>query len=430
MRAIPHSLVPTAACALLLGCPSADPADPYAAWPDPTTVFPWVYTPEDGLTAYEELRWETETWDPYEDTAAAGQYLLKASNHRPSAPVEVLAHHEALNPRIPALSGDGVSLTFVGDVMWLGDSWDTFALPVNSLLDGDLRIANLETPTDPDQTWDIDDLGLFTFNAPPTILDGLDVDVLQLNNNHSMDVGDEGLEATLAEVQARGFVPTGVDAHATVEVGGLRVALLSYTWGLNGKPDSEARELFVVPFGHIQDGPLDLAAVADDVAAAREVADIVVVMPHWGFEYEYYADPWFLQIGRELVRFGADVVVGHGPHVVQPAEVCAVNDPALVPGVGTCSVRDGGEPRTALLLPSLGNFSTIQPTVEVQTGLVATVEVGSDGVSGAGWRAVATITGGDGHEVHPLRALAGSSPEHAGELGRLRAHIGGHWERE
>lgn len=415
---------------LLVGCPSADPDDPYAAWPDPATVFPWAYTPEVGLTAYEELRWETETWDPYEDTAAAGQYLLKASNHRPSAPDDVLAHHAAMTPEIPALTGGGVRLTFVGDVMWLGDSWDTFALPVNHLLDGDLRIGNLETPTDPNQTQDIDELGLFTFNAPPEILDGLDLDVLQLNNNHSMDVGEAGLDATVVEVEARGFVPTGVDEHAVVEVGGLTVALLSYTWGLNGKPDSEEHELFVVPFGHVQAGAIDLAAVESDVAAARSVADVVVVLPHWGFEYEYYADPWFMQIGRELVRFGADVVVGHGPHVVQPAEVCAVNDPGMVPGVGTCSVRDDGAPRTALLLPSLGNFSTIQPTVEVQTGLVATVEVGGGGVTGAGWRAVATITGGDGHEVHPLRDLVGGSSEHAGELGRLRAHLGGHWERE
>ncbi|MCO4773132.1 MAG: CapA family protein [Deltaproteobacteria bacterium] len=388
-----------------------------------------MYTPEEGLPAWQDLRWETETWDPYEDSTAAGQYLIKASNHRPSAPVEVLAHHEQMNPQIPGLTGDGVRLTFVGDVMWLGDSWDNFALPVAGLLDGDLRVGNLETPTDPDQSQDIDELGLFTFNAPPAILDGLALDLLQLNNNHSVDVGDDGLEATLAEVESRGFEHTGVDAHARLAVGDLTISFLSYTWGINGKPPSERHELFVVPFGHL-DEVVDLSSVEADIQRERSAgADVVVVMPHWGFEYEYYADPHFLQMGRRMVMAGADLVVGQGPHVVQPAELCHVNEADIEPAVGVCSVQSGGNSRTALLLPSLGNFSTIQPTVEVQTGIVATVEVGPEGVLGAGWEAVSTITGGDGHEVHALTDLVSSSTEHAGELGRLRAHLGGHWER-
>ena len=411
---------------VLAGCPT-EPTDPFGDWPVATATFPWGVPAEDDLQPWEGVRWETETWDPFVDQGLAAQYLIKASQHRQGAPSLVEEHHRRMNPQLPPLGG-GVRLSFVGDVMWLGTSWSTFALPVASLLDGALRIGNLETPVVPGESTDLEDLGLYTFNAPPELLDALPLDLLQLNNNHSVDLGDNGLEATQVSVAEAGYTATGVDGHAIVAVDGLQIAFLSYTWGLNGRGPSERHALFVIPFGHL-DAPPDLTGLTADVAAARAAgADIVVVLPHWGFEYEYYADPWFLQTGRRIVEAGADLVVGHGPHVVQPAEICAVNDPAIVPGVGTCSLRDGGEPRTAAILYSLGNFDTVQPTVEVQTGLVATVEVGPGGVSGLGWEAITTVPGGDGKEVVPLESLTDDG-EYAIELGRLRAHIGAAWER-
>ncbi len=407
---------------LLVGC------DPYGAWPEEGSYFPWVYTPENDLEDYEEVRWETEDWDPAEDYGQAGRYLLKLQYHRPGAPEESLAHFEAMRAQIPPL-GDGVRLSLVGDVMWLGENWDAFALPVADLLDGDLRVGNLETPTSPDHPTEQEELDLYTFNAPPELLDGLPLDLLQLNNNHSVDVGQEGLEATIEQVEARGFAHTGVDAHATVETGGLSIAFLSYTWGLNGKSPPPDHELFVVPFGHL-DEEIDLDAVAGDVEAARTAgADTVVLLLHWGFEYEYYADPHFLVLGRRLVAAGADLVVGHGPHVVQPPELCRVNQPEHVPGVGVCSLRtDDGLPRDAAILYSLGNFDTMQPTVQLQTGIVATVSLDPT-VTGMAWEAIAT----DDHEgpltVYPLEQLAADSQEHAEEAERLEGHLGPGWRR-
>lgn len=419
--------LPAAAC-LLAACPSAEPVDAYVAWPDPRATFPWGLPAETGLQPYEEVRWETETWDPFVDQGMAAQYLVKASQHRQGALPEVVEHHRLMNAAIPPLSGDGVRLSLVGDVMWLGTSWSTFALPVADLLDGDLRIGNLETPVVPGAPTDLEELGLYTFNAPPELLDGLPLDLLQLNNNHSLDLGDAGLEATVAEVTARGFDTTGVDGHAIVTVGDLDLAFVTYTWGLNGRGPSEDHELFVLPFGHIQDGELDLAPLLADIAAARASADVVIVLPHWGFEYEYYADPWFLQLGRRIVEAGADLVVGHGPHVVQPAELCVVNDPRTLPGIGTCSLRDDGPPRTAAVLYSLGNFDTVQPTIPVQTGLVATIEVDRTGVRGMGWEAIATVPGGDSKEVVPLDSLV-DDVDYAIEAGRLRTHLGTDWAR-
>jgi len=409
--------------ALLTACPVED--DPYAHWPADGSVFPHVYTPETDLEPYEEVRWETETWDPYEDLDKTALYVLKSVNHRPGAPRESLEHFEAMRPQVPALGG-GVHLSLVGDVMWIGDNWAEYATPVAGLLDGDLRIGNLETPTSPDHPTELAELGSYTFNAPPEMLDGLALDLLQLNNNHSIDVGDAGLENTLTEVEARGIEHTGVDRHVSVEVGGRRIALLAYTWGLNQRDAETAHELHVIPFGHL-DEAIDLSPLEVAVATARaDGADSVVTLLHWGFEYEYYPDPHFMVLARRIVAAGADVVVGSGPHVVQPAEICHVNRPDEVPGIGTCSIRtDDGEPRTAAVLYSLGNFGTIMATVPCQVGLVADVSLDPD-VTGLGWAAVATVD--DPPWLRPLDELL-DDPEAAAEQTRLVDHLGVGWRR-
>jgi hypothetical protein len=401
--------------------------DPYGAWPDEGDTFPWAFTPEQDLEAWEEVRWETETWDPYDDPELTGLYLRKALEHRTGAPTESLEHFGVMREQLPAL-GSGVTISFVGDVMWVGGNWSSYALGAAGLLDGDLRVGNLETPTSVDHSTVQGELGTYAFNAPPELLDGMPLDLLQLNNNHSIDAGDQGLENTVAEVEARGLEHTGVDSHATLMVDGLSVAFLSYTWGLNQRDTSSEHELFIVPFGHL-DEDIDLSGLEADVAAARaDGAAAVVILAHWGFEYEYYPDPWFMVLGRRMVAAGADLVVGQGPHVVQPPEVCSVNRPEIVPDVGSCSVRDAsGEPRTAAILYSLGNFGTDMHTVPCQTGLVATVSLDPD-VTGLGWAAQVTVQGEDGPEILPLEELL-EDEALAEEAARLEAHLGVGWRR-
>lgn len=401
--------------------------DPYRAWPEPGTAFPDVYTPEDDLEPWEEVRWETETWDPLTDTQSAALYLLKAANHRQGAPPESLLHFDAMRGLVPPLVEGDLRLSFVGDAMWIPDNHASFAVDVEPLLDGDLRIGNLETPTSPDHPTGLGELGLYAFNSPPALLDGLPLDVVQVNNNHSLDAGEEGLTATLAEIAARGLVATGVDTHATVEVDGRTIAFLSYTWGINQRDVVPERDLFVVPFGHVGED-IDLSSLAADVAAARAEADHVVVLVHWGFEYEYYPDPHFLVLGRRLVEAGADLVVGQGPHVVQPPEVCQVNLPEIVPGIGACSLRtDDGEPRTAAILYSLGDFESIVATTPCRVGIVASVSLDEGGVSGLGWSAVANVTAGP-HRLVPLDAAL-DDEDFAAESARLDAHLGADWRR-
>ncbi len=428
-----RKIVPIAA--LLILSPACED-DPYKNWPDPKKTYPYVVSQETSLDPYEKIRWETETWSQ-DDLNKAGLYMKKLLLHRQGGPSETVAHFKQQAARIPPLAGGGVRLSLVGDVMWVKGNWKAFATPSAALLDGTLRVGNLETPTSPDHATGERALGTYSFNAPPEMLDGLPLDLLQLNNNHSLDAGDLGLENTIKQVEKRGLKHTGVDRQLSLTVGGLKVGLLAYTWGINDKKRSKkGHELHIIPFGH-EKADLDLSLLERQVADARASGvHVVVALLHWGYEFEFYPDTRFMVLARRMIKAGVDLVVGHGPHVVQPAELCHVNRPEHVPGVGTCSVRtDDGRERTAAIFYSLGDFGTTLPTVYTKAGLVATVELGSGGVQGMGWSGVFSedvkTTDGkvSGQSVKPLADLAVRNTVLAGEVKRLEGHLGKGWKR-
>lgn len=378
-------------------------------------VYPYAYTLEADLEDYEQVRVETETWVPLVDMDETALYTKKSVYHRPGAPVETLDHFATMVDTIPPLA-EGIRLNFAGDVMWIGANWAHAFDPVVSLFDADLRVANLETPTSPNQPTEQGALGLYAFNSDPSYLDGLPLDVVQLNNNHTLDAGESGLTDTLAEVEARGIAHTGIDAPLIVDVQGETVALLAFTWGINQQDVVPEHDLHIVPFGH--EGNVDVGAVAD----AMVEADHVVVLLHWGYEYEYYPDPQFMVQARAILAAGADLVVGTGPHVVQPPELCHI-DQGVAPGIGSCAMETGGEPREAAILYSLGNAATTMATAPCNVGVLATVSLGAGGVTGIGWDPLFINTAVP--EVRPEPA----TDEETAELERLTAHIGAGWRR-
>ena len=141
-------------------------------------------------------------------------------------------------------------------------------------------------------------------------------DVLSLANNHARDFGEEGRSSSMKAIAAAGMYHSGrVDDFASFEANGLKIAVLAYAVTKNSNM--------------LLDYELAFATVAD--FAARH--DIVVVSFHGGAEgadathlpfaeEEYYGEPrgdivWF---SRGVVDAGADLVIGHGPHVVRSME--------------------------------------------------------------------------------------------------------------
>ena len=425
---------------LLALCSCASPSMPAV---DPFTVFPYGVAPDPDRPDFVDARVETETWVPGVDIEETAAYVRKALEHYPGGPPEVLDHFEEHRPTLPTLDPSSpVWIDLAGDLLpAAGAPGERTELgrSIAPMRRGEVGIANLESPTAPG----FDTSGLYDLNTDPTALDTLPFEMLQLNNNHSLDAGPGGLAATVREVTQRGRTPLGIDTHRIVPIGGVNVGVLSYTWGLNVDPadvalDGElAVDLFVVPFGH--EGTVDTSRIGDEVAHLRGLgAELIVLLVHWGYEYEYYPDPHFLVLGRQLVSEGADLVVGTGPHVAQPAEVCAVDTPGAQPGLGRCVVRTAeNRARTAAILYSLGNASSnMKSSWPTLAGLLATVSLDPDrGVTGLGWQPLITLDSDHTEPPYdlivPLEDPGTDDPDLLealeAESRRLDAHLGDHW---
>ncbi len=117
-------------------------------------------------------------------------------------------------------------------------------------------------------------------------LDSLGVDITVLANNHCCDGGSKGIRTTIRELDRHGIEHTGVFLDSSdfrarhplrFEAGGIRFALLNYTYGTNGLP---------VPSG-LSVNPIDTVRIAADLAAVEhDGVDCVIACMHWGNEYE------------------------------------------------------------------------------------------------------------------------------------------------
>ncbi|RLC57058.1 MAG: CapA family protein [Chloroflexota bacterium] len=211
-------------------------------------------------------------------------------------------------PRSPSLT-----LAFVGDVMLgrgvaqaLDGDWEAAFAGVRPWLTGaDLAFANLESPltTAPQMSEGYD------LRAPPEAVAALHMagfDVLSLANNHALDAGEAGLQETAGKLSSAGIA--GLVDWETGKLVNWRTSRPTGlpTYLLLAFDDSTA--------------PLNVAAATEAVAAAAEQAAVVVVSIHWGGEYQAAPGPRQRAIAQALAGAGADIIVGHGPHVLQRVE--------------------------------------------------------------------------------------------------------------
>ena len=144
------------------------------------------------------------------------------------------------------------------------------------------------------------------------------IHVLTLANNHLLDCGRAGVLETLDALAQAGIdvVGAGVDeraAHVPVvrQAGDWRVGLLGYYWNRRCAATRRLPGSAMDPF----------AALEADIGALRQRVDRVVVTFHWGIPYEREPSAEDRAKARFAVDCGADVVVGHHPHVIQPFEI-------------------------------------------------------------------------------------------------------------
>lgn len=247
----------------------------------------------------------------------------------------------------------------------------------------DYAVVNLETTFagGPDYS------GFPAFNTPDALGDALKdagFDLVSTANNHCLDRGYDGMVRTLDVLDNLGLAHVGT-YRSTVEraaqngvhvadVGGIKVAFLSYTYGTNGIPLSKSHPdtVNILHTDYMSEAQvLDTARIADDLAAAEALSpDLIAVIVHWGVEYQTTQNEHQEEIADFLFDHGADVILGSHPHVLQPMETRTLTD------------RDGTT-HTGFVCWSLGNFISSQNDEYTDTTVVLNLELTKNPNTGA-----------------------------------------------
>ena len=190
---------------------------------------------------------------------------------------------------------------------------------VRDILTGDdLTIVNFEgTFTDTTYVPSNKQGNEFLFSISPSYVNVLTdngIEAVSLENNHVMDHGEEGFEDTKKTLRDAGVIYSTSDEKGIFEFEGIQVAMLSYL----------CIDRYGKPFGGY---PTFEEKVAADIAEAKQYYPLVIVSFHWGLEPTssqpnrgYKPTDNQIRLGRLAVDSGADLVVGHHSHRVQPIE--------------------------------------------------------------------------------------------------------------
>lgn len=246
---------------------------------------------------------------------------------------DMLMHTSASNP---ALMADG---SYNYDYL--------FANVKDVIQNADVAVVNNEVVMAGNE---IGNIGYPTFNVRTELGDAevaAGFDVALHATNHTMDQGAYGIlncleywnsaHPDMAVLGIHNSAETASDIYVR-DVNGIKIAMLNYTYGLNG---------FEVPAG--MEYTIDLMTesakdkIASDIARAKELSDFVIVYPHWGTEYNLGTDESQQNWAQFFADNGVDLVIGTHPHVVEPVQWI-----------------DGANGNKTLVYYSLGNFVSVQ----------------------------------------------------------------------
>ena len=238
-----------------------------------------------------------------------------------------------------------------------GRSWP-FEKVTETLRSADLAFCNLECPL---SAGGIKVNKPICFKADPANVQCLadaGFDVISLANNHGLDCGRLGLIETMHYLEKMGIAYAGAGntlaesaLPTIVDVRGVKIAFLAqnalYPEGVWFRPDAA------------NIAPLDPETIEAEVADAARRADVVVVSLHWGVEYRRQPQPEQVEMARKLIDAGADLILGHHPHVTQPVER-----------------YHGG-----VIAYSLGNFLFDSPFAKCKESMILKCRLSKSGVS-------------------------------------------------
>lgn len=282
--------------------------------------------------------------------------------------------------QIPSSEEHLASIIIVGDITFgrgIREGRDHLRLSKGWLRSADLTLGNLEGVISQKEVFrycfDTVKNPYILCSTPMAVaeLKEAGFDILGLANNHAGDLGACGLSDTVQVLRAFGIEPGGVQKNFTHKitpvlrnVGNARVAfffvnMVSLNFSiLEGDPQFPRCTLWHVISWE------DQKELISAIQSIRLQVDVVIVSIHWGYEYETQEAPLQQYISRNLIEAGADVIIGHHPHVIQGVEI-----------IFRSPQNDQG-----IVLYSLGNFLFDQQTEKTKVALVSRLLVDGKGL--------------------------------------------------
>ncbi|ADP34085.1 capsular biosynthesis protein [Bacillus atrophaeus] len=239
---------------------------------------------------------------------------------------------KAQTPSVKTYSDDLVSASFVGDIMMgryvekVTEQKGTKSLfqyvePIFKA--SDYVAGNFENPVTYKKNYTEADknIHLQANKDSVKVLKDMNFTVLTGANNHAMDYGVQGMKDTLEEFSKQNLDLVGAGSNlkeaenriSYQEVNGVKIATLGFT-DVYGKNFTARKNTPGVL-------PADPEIFIPMISKAKKNADIVVVQAHWGQEYDNDPNDRQRELGRAMSDAGADIIIGHHPHVLEPIEV-------------------------------------------------------------------------------------------------------------
>lgn len=278
---------------------------------------------------------------------------------------------------------DRLNLLFVGDIMGHGpqvrSAYDESTKSYNYepcfryvkpiIEKADFAIGNLEVtlPGKPPYK------GYPTFRSPDALAEALKnagFDMLVTANNHSNDGGLLGVTHTIEVLKNLGFYQTGTfntkEERETiypliVKKNDFTLVFVNYTYGTNGIPDHKPSFVNLI----------DTVQMRKDMALARSIKpDAIIAIMHWGDEYQLIENKTQRALTEKLFNWGAKLVIGAHPHVVQPI-------------YKKKHQKADGTEEEVYVAYSMGNFISNQKKANTDGGIMVEVELIKDKRTGA-----------------------------------------------
>lgn len=266
-----------------------------------------------------------------------------------------------------------ITLAFVGDLMChmpqinasLNDSHridfePVFELVKDYLSSANFTVGNLET-TIGDTTDKFS--GYPKFRSPNEYLIALKnsgFDLLFLGNNHILDFGESGIKKTIKYLKKYNLAYTGAfesfndyDSIRIYDVGKFKVCFIAATYGLNGNLIPPLKEYLV--------NIINLDSLKNQIIKAKKLgSNLIVVNLHFGEEYSFIPNHFQENVVDSLISFGADIIIGNHPHVLQPIKIIKSINSKI---------------DSVVIAYSLGNFLSNQRDLKTSTGAILFITI-------------------------------------------------------